>query len=66
MFFSSLRYYSAHRRNLANKICEKSGGTKSTIGVRNFNLGRSEGGKRGKFDLDQFFYIPTPLSTTLV
>jgi len=64
---SSLRYSSVHRRNLANKIFEWGGGTKSIIGVRNFHLGRSERGKRPKIGLNQsFIYIHTPLSPILI
>ena len=59
---SSLRYSSVHRRNLASKICEWGGEAKSTIGVRNFSLGRSDGGKRLKIGLNQsFIYIHTLL-----
>jgi hypothetical protein len=64
--FASCRYSSAQRRNFANKTGEWSGGAKSTVGVRNFNLESSEGGKRGKTGLNQFFYMHTPLFPILI
>jgi len=61
------RYSSVHRRNLANNICECDGGTKSTIGVRDFNLGRNKRGKRLKIGLNQsFIHIHAPYSPILI
>jgi hypothetical protein len=64
--FASCRYSSAQTRNFANKIGEWSGGANSTVCVKNFNLESSEGGKRGKTGLNQFFYMHTPLSPILI
>jgi hypothetical protein len=53
-------YDEDHRHNLA----KSTGGAKSTMGIRNFNLWRSEVTKRGKFVLNQsLIYIhPFPHS----
>jgi hypothetical protein len=47
---------------LANKICEGVGGAKSTIGVKNFNFGRNECGKRGEIGVNQSFIYLHPFS----
>jgi len=50
-------YDEDHRRNLAKST---GWGAKSTVGIRNFNLWRSEATKRGKFVLNQSLIYTQP------
>jgi len=54
-----------HSRNLANNI-GKGGAFKSTTGIRNLNLGRSQVTKREKIGLNQssIYIHPLPLLST--